>query len=217
MIHKLTLLFCLIVISAGSLLASPADTTYKVLNDTATLNTRIRAYSKNLKTIECSFVQMKYMSVLTQPSKSNGYFCFKNPGMVRWEYDDPFKYLVIISNNRIYMKDDNKTKSYDMTSSKAFVVLTSNLGKLLQGSVFDNKSDFTCSYYENDASYKLVLIPKVKALKSFFSSINLFFDKKLFSVSRIVMNEIKGDKTIIDFTDRKINEGVADSKFTKPN
>ena len=204
------------VISASSLFAAVNDTTYKVLTDTATLNGHIRTYSKNLQTIESNFVQMKTMSVLRTPSKSVGYFCFKNPGMVRWEYTDPFKYLVVINNNRLYMTDDNKTKSFDMTSTKSFVVLTSNLGKLLQGSVFDNKSDFSCSYYENDNTYKLILTPKVKTLKAYFSNIVLYFDKKNFSVSRVVMLEIKGDKTEIIFNDRKINEGISDDKFTKP-
>jgi outer membrane lipoprotein-sorting protein len=87
------------------------------------------------------------------------------------------------------------------------------LGKLLQGDIFNNKADFACKYFENDANYKLVLIPEEKELKKIFSSIMLYFDKKLFSVSRVEMIEVSGDKTEIEFTGRKINQGVSDDKF----
>jgi outer membrane lipoprotein-sorting protein len=213
MTKKLTCIFFLVFISLASVLASPQDTTYKVLRDTALLRSRITTYSMNLLTLESSFVQWKYMSVLTEPSKSNGYFCFKNRGKVRWEYIEPFKYLVVINNDRLYLKDDNKIRSFEMTSSKSFVALSSGLGKLLQGDIYDKKGEFTFKYFENDVSYKIVLVPVTKELKKIFLGIQLYFDKKLFSVSKVVMIELSGDKTEIEFTDRKINEGVDDAKF----
>jgi outer membrane lipoprotein-sorting protein len=214
MTKKLICIFFLLVVSLTSLWASPPDTTFKALKDTALLRSRITTYSKNLSTLESSFVQRKYMSVLTEPSKSSGYFCFKNPGKVRWEYSEPFKYLVVINNDRLYLKDDNKTRSFEMTSSKSFVALSSGLGKLLQGDIYDKKNEFTCKYFENELSYKVVLVPVTKELKKVFLAIQLYFDKKLFSVSRVVMIELSGDKTEIEFTSRKINEGVDDSKFS---
>jgi outer membrane lipoprotein-sorting protein len=214
MTKKLIGIFFLTFVCLTTVLASPPDTTYKALKDTALLRSRITTYSKNLLTLESSFVQWKYMSVLTEPSKSNGYFCFKNPGKVRWEYIDPFKYLVVISNDRLYLKDDNKTRSFEMTSSKSFVALSSGLGKLLQGDIYDKKSEFSCKYFENELSYKLVLLPTTKELKKVFKGIQLYFDKKLFSVFRVVMIELSGDKTEIEFTNRKINEGVDDEKFS---
>ncbi len=214
MTKKLIGIFFLTFVSLTSLWASQPDTTYKALKDTALLRSRITTYSRNLFTLESSFVQWKYLSVLTEPSKSNGYFCFKNPGKVRWEYVDPFKYLVVINNDRLYLKDDNKTRSFEMTSSKSFVALSSGLGKLLQGDIYDMKSEFSCKYFENDMSYKVVMLPLTKELRKVFKGIQLYFDKKLFSVSRVVMIELSGDKTEIEFTSRRINEGVDDSKFS---
>ena len=204
---------CLILLAAIPALAATPDTTFKVLQDTASLNARIRAYSENLQTIESNFTQLKYMSVLTEPSKSTGYFCYKNPGRVRWEYLEPFTYLVVINNNRFEMKDGGKTTSYNMASTKAFVAMSAGFGELLKGNIFNKTSDFSCQYYENGLTYKLILVPNAKALKKYFNSIVLYFDKKLFSVSRVVMIEWKGDRTDIEFTGRKINEGLADDMF----
>jgi outer membrane lipoprotein-sorting protein len=155
MTKKLIGIFFLAIVSLPSVFASQPDTTYKVLKDTALLRSCITTYSKNLLTLESSFVQWKYMSVLTEPSKSTGYFCYKNPGNVRWEYTEPFKYLVVINNDRLYLKDDNKTRSFEMTSGKAFIAMSSGLGKLLQGDIFGNKTDFDCKYFENEENYKL--------------------------------------------------------------
>ena len=83
----------------------------------------------------------------------------------------------------------------------------------MQGNVLDDKNDFACNYFENDLNYKLVLTPKSKELKGFFSRVILYFDKKQFSVSRVVLVEISGDKTDIEFTERKINLGIPDDKF----
>jgi outer membrane lipoprotein carrier protein len=213
MTKKLACIIFVTFISIASVFAIPQDTTYKVLKDTAHLKSLVSNYSKNLLTLESNFVQMKYLSVLTEPSRSSGYFCFKSPGMVRWEYTEPFKYLVVINNDRLFLKDNNKIKSYEMNSSKAFVALSSGLGKLLQGDIFDNKTEFACKYFENEVNYKLILVPKKKELKKIFSSILLYFDKKQFSVSRVVMVELSGDKTEIEFTERKINEGMTDEKF----
>ena len=202
-----------LVVGISATFASPADTTYTVLKDTTALKTRVNTYSKNLTTIESNFTQKKYMSVLTEPSESNGYFCYKNGTMIRWEYIEPFKYLIVINNGRLAVHDENKTNSYDLTSNKAFLEMNSKLGKILQGNVFIDQNDFACMFFENSQNYKLVLTPKAKAHTGFFSRVILYFDKKIFSVSRVVILELSGDKTDIEFTDRKINSPVPDEKF----
>lgn len=153
------------------------------------------------------------MSILTEPVESDGYFCFKNGVMIRWEYTTPFQYLIIINNGRMYIKDDEKKNSYDLTASESFNKLNTILGKILQGNVLSDKNDFNCRYYENDINFKLILMPKSKDIKAFFKEIILFFEKDLFSVARVQMIEVSGDKTDIMFSNRKINSDISDDKF----
>lgn len=203
----------ILLLSSGAALAAVPDTSYKTMKDTAFFNNRLKTYNAGLHTIECDFVQQKYMSILTEPVVSNGKFCYKNGVMIRWEYTDPFKYVIIINNGRMSIKDDEKISSYDLTASESFNKLNTILGKILQGNVLNDKNDFTCSYYENDLNYKLVLTPGSKDIKAFFKNIILFFEKKMFSVSRVLMNEVSGDKTDILFNNRKINNEISDDKF----
>ncbi len=113
----------------------------------------------------------------------------------------------------MFIKDENRKNSYDLTASESFQKLNTILGNILQGDVLNDKNDFSCSYFENDLNYKLVLAPKSKDIKVFFKEIVLYFGKDLFSVSRVTLNEVSGDKTDIWFNDRKINIDIPDEKF----
>lgn len=204
----LVLLFCSVAVRAAVV-----DTAYKTMKDTVLFKSKLKAYTSNLATIECDFVQQKYMSILTEPVASNGYFAYKNGVMIRWEYTEPFSYLIIINNGRMFIKDDEKKNSFDLTASESFNKLNSILAKILKGNVLDDKKDFNCNYYENEFNYKLVLKPKAKDIKGFFKEIVLFFEKKFFSVARVQLNEVSGDRTDIFFNNRKINGEITDDKF----
>lgn len=193
--------------------AAGGDTTYRSLKDTIFFKKTLADYSEKLSTIESDFVQEKYMRILTTPVESDGYFCYKNGVMIRWEYVTPFSYIIVINNGRMSIRDENKTNSYDLTASQSFIKLNAFLGKILQGDVLTDKNDFSYAYFENDLYYKLVLKPKSKDIKVFFNEIVLYFEKKMFSVARVVMREVSGDKTDITFKNRKINTEIPDEKF----
>lgn len=202
-----------LLFSSGAVMSAVPDTSYKTMKDTTLFKSKLKAYTSDLSTIECDFVQQKYMSILTEPVASNGYFCYKNGVMIRWEYTEPFHYLIIINNGRMFIQDDEKKNSFDLTASESFNKLNTILAKILQGNVLDDKNDFSCLYYENELNYKLVLKPKSKDIKGFFKEIVLFFEKKLFSVARVQLNEVSGDRTDILFNNRKINGEIPDDKF----
>lgn len=204
----LVLLFCSVAVRAAV-----TDTSYKTMKDTVLFKSKLKAYTSDLATIESDFIQQKYMSILTEPVASKGYFAYKNGVMIRWEYTEPFSYLIIINNGRMFIKDDEKKNSFDLTASESFNKLNTILAKILKGNVLDDKNEFSCTYLENDLNYKLVLKPKAKDIKGFFKEIVLFFEKKLFSVARVQLNEVSGDRTDIFFNNRKINGEIPDEQF----
>jgi outer membrane lipoprotein-sorting protein len=57
------------------------------------------------------------------------------------------------------------------------------------------------------------MTPVSKALRDFFQTIVLRVDKHDYSVKSIEMNEPAGDKTIISFKNKRINEQIADAVF----
>ena len=50
--------------------------------------------------------------MLAEKIVSKGQFSFKKNNKVRMEYLTPYKYLLVINNNTIYIKKDNKLNTY---------------------------------------------------------------------------------------------------------
>lgn len=208
--------FSLLLFVSLASIAIPADTSFHAMSDTSAFLTKLKNYSINLTSLECNFTQSKYSDIFTEPDISEGYFCYKKPELVRWEYLKPDKYVVLISNNQVSILEKNVVKNLNLSAHKGLFSMVNQLGKVIQGDVFNYKNEFQFSYFENATTYKVVLIPRIKALKKYFVQLVLLFDKKQFSVSEITMIEKQNDYTKISFHARKINEPIKDELFKIP-
>ena len=82
----------------------------------------------------------------------------------------------------------------------------------VQGTALENKN-FTSIVYENDKQYLLELSPKLKEFKDYFKKINVYIDKKDYSVNKLDMIDSSGDNTVITFSNKQFNIGVSDANF----
>ena len=133
--------------------------------------------------------------------------------MLRWEYTDPFHYLIILNNGKILIKDEEKENQFDARSNKVFGEINSILLGCAQGTLLNDEKKFQASFFETTNSFLVKLQPKDLQLKSIFSEILIFFDKSDYSVSRLIMNEVSGDFTTIKFSEKKLNKPIPDEKF----
>ncbi|OIP05386.1 MAG: hypothetical protein AUJ97_00970 [Bacteroidetes bacterium CG2_30_32_10] len=215
---KYSLLFMLIF-STNSLFASTllyknsGDTTFFEVQDTAALSKLLTDMSKTLQTIESDFVQEKYLSVLTESITTKGHFIFKQKNQIRWEYTEPYSYIIIIKIGKMQIKDGDKVTNFDMSGNKSLSALNEKMSDIIQGKIIKNKTDFNINYYENSSFYLVSLVPKTKGMKDYFNGIQIYFDKNDLTVSKIKMIELSGDYSIINFINKKKNTIVSDEKF----
>lgn len=186
---------------------------FKSVKDTTALKQKIEAMSKSTQSIESDFIQEKNLSALTEKIISKGHFTFKKENLLRWEYFSPYKYLIVINKEKIWIKDEKKTSKYDMNSNKVFKEINDIMLSAVQGTVFKSNK-FKTSYQENDKLYKLELIPLDKNMKQSFKKINLYFDKNVTSVTKMEMVENNEDTTTLEFSNKKLNGQIADAIFT---
>jgi len=186
---------------------------FKEMRDTAGFIQQLNAMTNSLKSIESDFKQEKNMTMLEEKIISKGTFCFKKPGLIRWQYNEPYKYLVIINNSKVLIKDENKTNKFDMKSNKIFRKVNDLLTDCMQGTVLSKRTEYRVSFFENESFFIVKLIPLTKSMKEFIGNIQLYFDRKDYSVSRIDMVEPSGDNTLISFKNKKINQPVTNEKF----
>jgi outer membrane lipoprotein-sorting protein len=186
------------------------------LKDPAGFKQRFSESTKRTQTIEANFVQEKNLSVFSEKITTRGTFLFKKERRLRWEYTDPFHYLIIINNGTMVIQDEDKTNKIDVQSNKLFKELNSIIIGCVQGDLFNDVKKFQSSFLENRDNYLVKLKPAEKDLKEYLNEIQITLDKKDLLVTRFEMTEPSGDNTIIFFKGRKINTNIPDEKFLVP-
>lgn len=186
---------------------------YKAVGDLGHFKELFTSTAKNTLTIKSDFVQEKELSMLSEKIVSKGKFWFKKENKVRMEYTEPFKYLMIINQNNIYIKDGQKENKISTRSNKLFQQINKITVDCIQGNVLNNP-EYKVNVLENNQSFLIELSPTAKALKEFFKSINISISKKDYSVTRLELFEQSGDKTVISYINKELNTNLTDALFT---
>jgi outer membrane lipoprotein-sorting protein len=185
---------------------------YKPIADLDAFKKKFTMESAKVMSITSDFTQEKTLMALTEKITSSGKFWFKRNNRVRIEYIKPFAYLMIMSGDKMMVRDNDKENKINVKSNKLFQQVNRIMIDCVQGTILDSK-DFTSKVFEDDKVYLLEMTPASKSLREFFQTILLTVDKSDYSVKSIEMNEPAGDKTIISFKNKRLNEQVADAVF----
>lgn len=185
---------------------------YKPAADPSSFKSAFAGTSQKTNTIRSDFVQEKSLSMLDEKMISQGKFYFKRENRVRMEYDRPFRYLMIINNNQVFIRDGEKENKISAKSNKTFGQINRIMIDCVQGTMLTNP-DFSVRVFENSQHWMVELTPLAKSMKDLFKSIGVTIDKSDLSASRIEMSEINGDNTVIRLTNKTLNVEIPDSLF----
>jgi len=211
--HKHSLYaFCFFVIFFVSSQTVAQYPGYKPVSDLPAFKKTFAVQSAKVMSITSDFTQEKILMALTEKITSTGKFWFKRSNRVRIEYIKPFTYLMIMNGDKLLVRDNDKENTINVKSNKLFQQVNRIMIDCVQGTILESQ-DFTTKVFEDDKVYLLEMTPSSKTLREFFQTIVLRVEKKDYSVQSIEMNEPAGDKTIISFTNKKLNEAVADTIF----
>lgn len=186
---------------------------YKAVVDLAPLQKRFSAEAGAIRSIKSNFTQEKSLSLLAEKINSSGQFWFKRTDKIRIEYNKPFRYLVVLNQGQAMIRDEQKESKIPAQASRALRQVNHLLADVMEGRILTN-SDFTTKAFEGDKNYLIELSPKSKALGSIYQSINLYIDRKDFTVSVMELLERNGDKTVMKFVQKEINADVPEDFFS---
>ncbi len=172
--------------------------------------------AKTTNSIEAGFTQTKELSVIREKIISAGVFYFKKEKLLRWEYKEPFPYLIIFNSNKIYIKDDDKENHISLQSNKVFREVNNILIGAVQGTLLSDTKNFQCSIADLHNQYQATMVPLNARIKETLSEIILYFNKSDYTVDKLVMREVSGDYTRIEFSGKKINQNIPDEIFFIP-
>lgn len=185
---------------------------YSTVADFEKFKIEFAAATQKTASIKSDFTQEKNLSMLSEKITSRGNFWFKKDSRVRMEYTTPFKYLMILNKDKVYVKDETKESRVSTRSNKMFHQINKIMIDCMQGTMLSN-SDFKTRVFENKNSVLVELTPVTKGMKEMFKNINVVVDKKDFSVLSIQMQELSGDNTIMRFTNKELNASIPDNLF----
>lgn len=165
-----------------------------------------------LQTLRCTFTQEKKLVMLTQKVKSSGQFMFSKPGRVRMEYLKPSPYLMIINQDKVYVRDGSQENTISTRSNKTFQQINQVMMSSMSGQLI-NQKDFEIRLFESNEQFLLEMVPKRSETRQLFSKIIIFLQRRDFMVSRMELREPGGDDTLIQFNNREINVPISDAMY----
>lgn len=204
--------FCSLVLLVSTI-SSWAQAGYTAVKNTQQVKDKFAATMKNTQTIESSFKQVKEMKLLKEQITSTGKFYYKKENKVRIDYQKPYQYLVILNNGQMSITDNyGKQTNIKTGNSKSMKAMNRVMIDCMNGNIFNNQ-DFTATINENSKEYSIILTPKSSEMKSMYKSLNVFFDKGNLKILKLVMHELNGDMTTMNYLQTQTNTTLNDQLF----
>jgi outer membrane lipoprotein-sorting protein len=193
---------------------SQVQESFRPMKDPDLFREKLLTASASINSIASDFTQEKNLSVLSEKIISKGRFCFKKENNIRWEYTEPYKYLIIIADNKMLMRDEKTKKQMDMQSNPLFQQMNKFISGCIQGDILQDDNDFAKAYFENDRNYYVKLSPKADKMRQMINEVHIWFDKNDLSVTSLRMVESGNDYTQINFVNKILNAEISPEKFS---
>ena len=210
-IKKFILAAVCAAIAAAPLGAAPRKTDPNSLEEVIK---KVQQVQKSTKTLQADFKQEKELALLSKPEVSTGTFTFSRPSNVLWVYDAPKRVQMLIANGMLttYYPDLRKAEQVDVKrfQDRIFKYMGAT------GAIDELSQYFDFTFVDNAASptWTLDLNPKNRVIAKRVKHIKLSIDKKSYLTTKVEYTEGDGDVTRYEFTNLKINQPVAQSRFT---
>ena len=169
--------------------------------------------ASSMQTMQCRFVQSKTMSMLAEPSVSEGKMYFASPDRLRWEYVKPYAFALVVNGERIVKVTDGQAEALNGNSGRMYQGITSMIMSSASGKKLFDATTFDIVLYDDGAYWKAEMTPKRRDMKRMFSQLVFHFDKKTQVIDHVEFLDPKGDNTVIRFEEIRLNEKIGEEQF----
>lgn len=178
---------------------------------------QINIAASGLKSMECSFTQIKYLSLLSDRMVSEGKMCYKQPNKLRWEYTTPYQYLFIFNGTKVYVGNKSRKDVIDTQTNKVFKEVARIMVSTVTGKALSDSSDFSIDVADGKSVWEITLTPKKKEMKKTFTKVEMSFNKSNLMIADIKIYEKNNDLTNIRLKNISTSVTVNEDLFTIPD
>lgn len=175
---------------------------------------KINKACAEMKTMECDFVQTKYLKMLNDQMVSKGKMSYQQPSALRWEYTTPYTYTFVLNDNKILLKNDRRKDVIDVNQNKMFKEIARIMMNSIVGKCLTDDKAFKTTIEETSAEWVATLLPQKKDMKQMWTKLILHFDRAKNAVVKVEMYEKTGDHTVIDLKNTKTNHPIDKKVFS---
>ncbi len=174
----------------------------------------IASATAQIRDMECDFVQTKNIRLLNRSMVSRGHMSYRQPDKLRWEYTTPYTYVFVVNGNKVQILNNKRKDVIDVDRNKMFREIVNIMLSTVAGTCLGDQSSFRTTVTSTQSEYIATLVPQKKEMRQMYSNIILHFDPKAGVVSKIEMNEAKGDMTTIELRNIHKNRNLNDARFS---
>lgn len=175
---------------------------------------RVQEQQKKTQTLQADFRQEKELALLSKPEVASGKFAFSKPSSVLWSYEAPRRVEMLIANGTMttWFPDLNKAERIDVRrfEDRIFKYMGASGAIDELGRYFN----FTFTDTSTSPTWVLDLTPKTRAVGKRVRRIKIWIDKETYLTSKFEYVEGDGDITRYEFTRIRINQPIAQARFT---
>lgn len=190
-----------------------AQTNFKPVADVNSVKATFSQQLSATQTLTSDFTQIKQLKLLKEDITSKGQFFYKKANKVRIAYTTPYKYLVVLNNGQMSITDHyGKKTAVNSRNSKSLQSINKVMIDCMSGNIFNN-NDFNVKVAKSTQEYWVQLFPKTSDLQSMFKKIDVYFSIGKLYINKMVITELNGDITTMNYTNVKANTSLNEQLF----
>ena len=153
----------------------------------------------------------KFDNMINRIESANLYF--QKPYSFSWKFTKPSTYTILITNNEATTDEFGYTEKYSLNSNIDFKLANTIFSAFYNDKLFDS-SNYSFSYYENELTYLIRLIPLNNSISNIYNNIELLINKTDFGLVGIRFYKVENSIVKYTFNDRIVNGLIDKDAFS---
>jgi outer membrane lipoprotein-sorting protein len=184
---------------------------WKTLNSDASELSELKSALAKMESISGDIEQEKSFAFLNNKLVSKGKFYFQQENKLRWAFNDPIEYIILINENSMRLKEEGEEKKYKGMNQILRQVKEIILG-CIDGSIMSN-SNYKTEFSRSEELIRIQLQPKSKNLKEFIQQIDVQFSIDGALLKTVTLTDPSGDLTNIQLSNIESNKQIDEKLF----
>lgn len=171
----------------------------------------LKSKDADISSIQCDFIQIRELSILSNVVKKEGVFYFQQPGNILLSFHDGD--YIKMTTSWFEMKTGQHINKTKVSTNPMLKSLSSILSACIAGDVESMTKGFSSNVEKKENEWYVTMKPKRGKAVSKISQIVLRFDIKDMSLNSLKMVEKSGDYTMYSFLNKKFNVAINNDLF----